>query len=443
MPTILKCPNPTCPFRFDASTVPAGAVVACPQCRYQFTLDPLPPPAEPSSADLTADRPRSRKVIEKPSARGTGASGSVLLAVMAVGAAALIGGGVMFVGYLAGWFTPAGANRGPATKFDEYAVSIPVPPDPWFRDEPTRAALGVNLLAFRNADAPGWIAVEAKKYDAAAKAGELRPRVVERLTRQFDELDAELTAEETTFLGRPGEKYTFRGVYRPTGAACRGEVYAAVAKNFAYWVYTWAPDAEFDTHADTFAQFRTGVSVSVSGGSAPAAPKRTGKSFRTKSGLFTLIDGEGLWAEMANPTFQDAAAELWLKGTGRSAATGQPTSQKADVVVVVLDPDGDPRAQAQDHVLKQVADGATVEEQTGPPAGDAPTTGEVAPTDAVTRLRLKYGPEFDAGVNKLAVFAAVDVGKRRVVAYALCPLSQAGYWEQRLMLIVGTLTAGK
>jgi hypothetical protein len=42
-------------------------------------------------------------------------------------------------------------------------------------------------------------------------------------------------------------------------------------------------------------------------------------------------------------------------------------------------------------------------------------------------------------VNKLIVFAAVDSGGKRVVAYARSTLKEAGYWEQRMMLIVGTL----
>lgn len=443
MPTILKCPNPSCPFQFDASHVPPGAVVACPQCRSQFTLGESVPSA--AAVSPSADPPKKRKMIERstPAARATGASGSVLLAGMAVGAVALLAGGVAFIGYLSGWFQkPDAARDSAAVKYDDYAVAVSPPPAPWARDEPTRAGLGVNLLAFQNPDVPGWLAVDAKKYDLAAKPGDLRPRADERLRRQFDELDEELKTEEATVQGRPAERYEFRGVYRPTGVGCRGEVYAFVAKNYAYWVFAWAPDAEFDKHAEAFAKFRGGLKVSVPAAAAPP-PKKAEKSFRTKGGLYVLTDTEGLWAEQPNPTFQDAAADLWLKGTGRSAVTGGASGQKADLVVAVLDPDGDAKTQAQHHILKQVTDGATVDELTGPPAGDAPAGGEVPPADAVTRLRLKYGAEFDAGVNKLATFATVDVGKKRVVAYALCPLPQAGYWEQRLMLIVGTLKAGK
>ena len=36
----LKCPNPSCPFLFDPSQVPPGAVVTCPRCAMPFTLGP-------------------------------------------------------------------------------------------------------------------------------------------------------------------------------------------------------------------------------------------------------------------------------------------------------------------------------------------------------------------------------------------------------------------
>jgi hypothetical protein len=48
-----KCPNPTCPFLFDPSQVPPGAVIACPRCGLRFTLAPMPPaPAYPGYAPV-------------------------------------------------------------------------------------------------------------------------------------------------------------------------------------------------------------------------------------------------------------------------------------------------------------------------------------------------------------------------------------------------------
>jgi hypothetical protein len=45
----LKCPNPTCPFLFDPTQVPPGAILTCPRCGMRFTLGPtaFQPPALP------------------------------------------------------------------------------------------------------------------------------------------------------------------------------------------------------------------------------------------------------------------------------------------------------------------------------------------------------------------------------------------------------------
>src|SRR5438067_11424446 len=55
----LKCPNPSCPFLFDPSLVPPGAVLTCPRCAMRFTLGSGPPEAPPAGtiAEPPADAP--------------------------------------------------------------------------------------------------------------------------------------------------------------------------------------------------------------------------------------------------------------------------------------------------------------------------------------------------------------------------------------------------
>ena len=38
MANALKCPNPSCPYLFDPTGVPAGVVLTCPRCGMRFTL---------------------------------------------------------------------------------------------------------------------------------------------------------------------------------------------------------------------------------------------------------------------------------------------------------------------------------------------------------------------------------------------------------------------
>lgn len=52
MSAALKCPNPSCPFLFDPTQVPPGAMLTCPRCGMRFTLGPTPggyaPPPPPN-----------------------------------------------------------------------------------------------------------------------------------------------------------------------------------------------------------------------------------------------------------------------------------------------------------------------------------------------------------------------------------------------------------
>ena len=47
----LKCPNPSCPFLFDPSQVPPGAVLSCPRCQHQFTLNANDPNMNPAAVE--------------------------------------------------------------------------------------------------------------------------------------------------------------------------------------------------------------------------------------------------------------------------------------------------------------------------------------------------------------------------------------------------------
>src|SRR5262245_24361337 len=59
MSQMLKCPNPSCPYVFDPSLVPAGVVLSCPRCGMQFTLGPPAAPPEASAAPAAPATPPS------------------------------------------------------------------------------------------------------------------------------------------------------------------------------------------------------------------------------------------------------------------------------------------------------------------------------------------------------------------------------------------------
>ena len=69
-------------------------------------------------------------------------------------------------------------------------------------------------------------------------------------------------------------------------------------------------------------------------------------------------------------------------------------------------------------------------------------SGEVTPADNVARFTLTY-PGSDASANMLVVYSVINVNDQRIVAYADAGMKQKSYWEQRLMLILGTLANSK
>lgn len=455
---IVKCPNPSCPFQFDATLVPPGAVIACPQCRLQFQLPqvaaaPLQPaPAtepevldeEPEVGEKTerAGRRRQRE-DDTPRRSGRprgGGNAAAIIVVLVVGLAFVCGGGIAGVFVVIGMLQKKPSNTSPYT-YPEYTLSYNGPGEGWQEDEGTRTYMKVNLACFKSTSPEAYIAVQAMKTEGEAAKGDLLPAAVARLKEKFEDLDEDIKPVEVKFLGTMAEKYEFIGVYKASEIGCRGEVYAVAVRNLKVWVYCWGERDKFDQLAPMFEAFRAGLKVESKANEPKIQRPKT--DFRTNNGLYTLTDTEGLWKKQEDPTRKDGAADLWLAGFERNAATGQ-LKQKpnADLVVAILDPMGDAKEQAKAHIIAQDTEGGVVQEQTGDPVGESPSSGPVAATDDVVRFSKKY-PDTTGSADKMIVFRVVDSGGKRLVVYAWCQFKDASYWEQRMMLVVGTLKALK
>lgn len=448
MPNILKCPAPTCSFRFDASLVPANAVIACPQCRLQFTLGPNTAPPHVAAAPEPDDEPtyrrRKKAAIATRPEKGTTSNQGLLIALVVVGMVILAVGGFFLIGNMMGMFrTPTTGPKvgsGPGAKFENYGITIPSPPDGWEKNDSARTAFGNNLLVYARKNPEAWMAFEARKVDFAAKETELKPKMMERLKARFTELDETLEPQADKLMGFAAQKYEFGGIDKLTGNACRGEVYACVTKNYMYWMYAWWPKDDFADHGSIDV---TRNALEFNGGSSlTTKTKAPEKTFRSRGGLYQLADTEGLWIQQPDPTIFDAKADLYLKGLGKNPATGKPSSEQANLAVVVLKAEGTAKEQAVAHILKQYTTDPVVTELNAPSDAEAPVSGEVTPADNVARFTLTY-PGSDASANMLVVYSVIDVNDQRIVAYADAGMKQKSYWEQRLMLILGTLANSK
>src|SRR5688572_24944463 len=168
---IVKCPNPSCPFQFDATLVPPGAVIACPQCRLQFQLPQAaaapaapPPPAgpevlepndEPERGGRRRGRGRDREEPVVVSRRNEPKKGSAaaVIALLVVGLAFLCGGGGVGGAFLLGWFKTGRTSDTSPYTYPEYALSYAGPGEGWTQDDDTRSFMKVKLACFKH-DSP-------------------------------------------------------------------------------------------------------------------------------------------------------------------------------------------------------------------------------------------------------------------------------------------------
>ena len=163
MSNSLKCPNPSCPFLFDPSQVPAGAVLTCPRCGMRFTLGPtagMPPPqpAEPSppaspeylEPELSIPPPaqtespaykKTRTGTRPKSKAGESFPWLPLLGIIAVVATA-IGVGVLLFQSQSGGTSTAGEKI-----FRDVNIAYKAPETDWDQDDEPKRVMNANLLA--------------------------------------------------------------------------------------------------------------------------------------------------------------------------------------------------------------------------------------------------------------------------------------------------------
>ncbi len=466
----LKCPNPVCPFLFDPSQVPPGAVIACPLCGLRFNLRPVAPtypgygPAEPPSgfsADLFASSadgsvetpkeiarqpgPRTRPQADEKPPKAKGQYGSLKSILVAVGVVGVLGAvGLGFVG-LSLYKNAKNAQQETDTEIKYPDLNLrfkkPAPDSGWAKHDATQMNFNAALFGYAKGDenAPGgWIVGDARRLDHAAGPADLRDRALEVLNERFDNVTEADESRPDSLCGQPATRFLFRASDKTTGDNVILEIHALANKAIGIWVYSWAAEKNFDKLAADFLSVRSGLQISKAGDVNIEVPTST-KTHRSKSGIFTLKDQDGLWAKQDPPASVDANGTLWLRGTPKSGSgKGKPST--AELVVVEVDPSGDPKEQATELVKKTLPEGEPViEELTGEPTGDPPT-GELNPDASMTRLKVRYKNAVGS-VNKLVVYTHVESAKKLVVAYAYCELKDLHYWEQRLMQIVGSLSA--
>lgn len=490
MANALKCPNPNCPFLFDPTQVPPGAILTCPRCGMRFTLGPADPPpvAPPPMADqfdltrslfppdrgdlLGADAPTATfseplppapappmpaalpppsvevpsTAPERPLVRarqyGEQTSWKPLLGVLAVVATA-IAIGVAVIGKLN---SGAGGPSG-TVQFEERNAAYRLPVPNWERDDDAKALLGVNLLGLKRIGGTAVVAIEARDYSTRnPQPGELKEGITDRLRPLFDDLDAH-DEEGAVWAGLPALKTTFRGTATPRlGSGVHvGEAYAIAHKGIGYWFFALAPESEANQMAPDLDDIRNRLSF--------LATRNDWKETTSASVLlvgeaadYRLTDGDGWWKKLPDPRIEDPKADIVFDAEFVSRVK-RDIKPRARLAVLLLAPTSDEPMAALREYLREQYDKLyglkNWQELTDPPLGDSPNSGERRGIDT---LRFKVSGS-DPNLTKLVVLSAIkmdaqtpDGVKPMVIgAHASCAFDYQQFWEKRLAQLAATL----
>lgn len=475
MANALKCPNPSCPFLFDPTQVPAGAVLTCPRCGMRFTLGPAaaPPPQAPSpfstleaENDLTrtfqqtsppsapeahkssvpTSSPTPRQGKPRSQAAGSGfdlASYFPLIAILLVVTTAIIVG-VMVFSRLG-----SGGGSGSNLVYEERNVMYRFPVPNWDRDDDTKSLLSVNLLGLKRGDTSVRIAIEARDYGTRnAQPGELQESIKDKLKPLFEDLDLN-EQPGGTLAGQPALKLTFRGnatTKLGTGVYV-GEAYGLGHKGIGYLFIALAPEGEANYLRDELDDLRQRLKLL----DLRENWKETSSASQLLVGQeadYRLTDGDGWWKKLPDPRIEDPKADTAYDADFKSKVK-RDVKPRARVAVLLLEPTDDNPVSTMRTYLREQYDKfyglKNWDEIKEPPQGDSAAAGE---QKGIETLRFRVSGA-DANTTKLVVLSAIkmdaqtaDGVKTMVVGvHAACPIEFQIYWERRLMQLAGSLRA--
>ena len=447
----LKCPNPACPFLFNPTQVPPGAVLTCPQCHLQFTLGPnpaAPPPGygpPPTDPQVDFANESGGPTVTRPSRSSVGVGGYL----------AVLGGLMLLIGIVAAvFYFTARSKQGLIFRSDtggsgeiqnaDFNFALKKPGEPWVKDQETQNKLGANVVGLTRPDPRAWGAFAVSDYEKRNPSSyELQQRMTDDLLRVFENLPASFDVQPVKWAGHDGLKCEFRGVYLPTGETCYGYCMMLAHQGVGYWYYVWAPEQNVEAVAGEMAGLVAGLrTLDTREDWSERAPQK--RVYRGREHKFALTDYARIWEtpKLKEPIDEDEKGVMVLEAvlSGKSRGDFAPT---ADLVVLALDGTDDPMATAREYIEKRykVFPEISVGEWTGDPAGDPPL-GPEDDTIPVTRLKMTYGGgETLRSADKLVVFTAVASGDETIVAEASCSWRERPLWERRLMQVVRSLQA--
>lgn len=432
----LKCPNPQCTFQFDPSKVPAGATIACPQCRKRFKLNSIPTAPSPfqelGGNEITSRRHHTSETTSIWNSKGL---------IVAIICFIALGLGV-FVYALVSTRKPAVVQT-PEQEFTDHNVAIRPPVEPWERDRDVETALLLNLGVYKRANPDAWVGFAAQKFnDRNARKLELVNFLKDRLKKLCESVNVD-ERESENWLGQPAVKLEFRGTTKAQ-LVIAGECYGVSVKGIAYYFFSWAQERDVAGMVAEFTELRQQIRTLTLRNNWKET-KVSGTIFASKKLDYKLIDREGLWKEPKNqfPTDEDPIADLLLRAEYIPKGLKGDTKYKADLFVYILPAAADANRAAIDYITTRQSRNPEIykefmfEEWKDPIQGDE-LQGDV-PDDLIATTRFKMTHPKNPDSSRLIVISAMESNGKVVAVEGTCLWREKEIWERRLVNLVGSL----
>lgn len=485
MSQLLKCPNPSCSYVFDATGLPAGMVLVCPRCTMRFALGPLPAttpqtgtsPAFPGSSpspggfpamapagsseaippqgEVSAVQPPAEVIVsprgsEGPPRRPVDWLKTAVLTLLVLGAIGLAGYAVYYNLSL----SPTRRSDA-ALHYRDLNLAITPLGEPWQPADELRAQLGSPVFAaYQRAEPVAFVLLAARNFDKRNPRPDELQGILQRLLRRIVEADT-LTLmppeeQDQEWMGLRLGGYRFRAQAREDQSIISGQAYYAAHQGVAYWFIGWTGETAYEQVKPEFARWRSqcrplGLREKWNPTLPPAVP------YKNLEVGYCFSDPAHLWKEETDEELikaRDPQADKYL--TLKLYAPGQRRDlpKEAFLLVYVLPGGAEPLQVAREYVedsrkqeLRAANPDVNVEfqERTEPPEGDLPAGG-IETATPILRLRSTVKNALDQ--NRLHVLSAVKVAEGRVVAlHAWCNWNDRFALEQFMIQIASTLRA--
>lgn len=474
MSTTVKCPNPNCPYTFDAAQAPTGVVLSCPQCRTQFTLgSPAAPPRAPApsvappgyGAAPPADEFEAvgrtavdeREFGEPLPGRVSGRYQSVILA--GIVAVLLAGAALALFAKLTRRGEkppppPNAAERDPGRNF-----SIEPFPAGWYPDDNTRLKVGSPYSQGYKREKPeAYVVFGSALYGdgrRSPRASEMRRDLVAPLQRMFTRVEEEQPTADT-WLGQPvAARHGLR--FRARSAdelPWQGEAYSVAHQGIAYYWVGWSGESDFEGLKDEFAAIRDKFKLL---GLRDDWRETVANEVDYKGATvpYTFTDKEDIWKERPIKDFAEGSPDLdrWLRISRTPRGDRHAIPEEADLRVYLIGPGGDPlqraREYAQDYWTNRLKDSGaelpppTFTELTDEVRGDGAAGAAKGPTPVVRLESRVVDPAtkkvIAASESRLIVVSGARVGDKTVVLQCWCDLAKRNVFEARFVQIASSL----